>query len=180
MSMQVANEASLCTEESYTVRTRKCGGRGQYGSAFSKLPVLFSCCFPFCFSCLTTSHHLFLSCTRHSRLLGLTLKDFMETFSVCMYVCVCIYMCVCVCIYIYIYYHPQTISLYHNSSVWLDKDGCCRSKERIRIYFKIGRSTKRFVFFEFIYFVLTYMLYIYICMFPACCFHQRTCGTRPF
>ena len=46
------------------------------------------------------------------------------------------------------------------------------SKERIKIYFEIGRSTKRFVFFEFIYFVFTYMLYI--CMFPACCFHQRT------
>ena len=52
------------------------------------------------------------------------------------------------------------------------KDGCCRSKERIRIYFKIRRSMKRFVFFEFIYFVLTYVLYI--CMFPACYFHQRT------
>ena len=49
----------------------------------------------------------------------------------------------------------------------------CRSKERIRIYFKIGKSTKRFVFFEFIYFVLTYMLYI--CMFPTCCFRQRKC-----
>ena len=30
---------------------------------------------------------------------------------------------------------------------------CCRSKERIKIYLKIGRSTKRFVFCEFIYFV---------------------------
>ena len=45
---------------------------------------------------------------------------------------------------------------------------CCRSKEKIKIYFKIGRSTKRFVFFEFSYFVLTYVLYM--CMFPACCF----------
>ena len=36
--------------------------------------------------------------------------------------CVCV--CVCVC-----------------------KDGCCRSEERIKIYFKIGRSTKTFVFF---------------------------------
>ena len=33
-------------------------------------------------------------------------------------------------------------------------------------------STKRFVFFKFIYFVLTYVLYI--CMFPARCFRQRT------
>ena len=46
-------------------------------------------------------------------------------------------------------------------------------------YFKIRRSTKRFVFFEFIYFVLTYVLYI--CMFPACCFRQRTyVARRPF
>ena len=41
----------------------------------------------------------------------------------------------------------------------------------IYIYLK-KRSTKRFVFFEFIYFVLTYVLYM--CMFPACCFRQRT------
>ena len=40
------------------------------------------------------------------------------------------------------------------------KDVCCRSKERIRIYLKIRRSTKRFVCFWFIYFVLTYVLYI--------------------
>ena len=52
------------------------------------------------------------------------------------------------------------------------------SKERIKIYFKIGRSTKRFVFFEFIYFVLTYILYI--CMFPACCFRQRTYVAQSF
>ena len=39
--------------------------------------------------------------------------------------------------------------------IYIYKDGCCKSKERIRIDFKIGRSTKRFVFFEFIfYFVL--------------------------
>ena len=31
---------------------------------------------------------------------------------------------------------------------------------------------KRFVFFEFIYFVLIYVLYM--CMFPACCFRHRT------
>ena len=42
--------------------------------------------------------------------------------------------------------------------------------------FKIGRSTKRFIFFEFIYFVLAYVLYI--CMFPACCFRQRTCEVQ--
>ena len=64
-------------------------------------------------------------------------------------------------------------NLLNTSRINIFKDGCCRSKERIRMYFKIGRSTKRFVFFEFIYFVLTYVLYI--CMFPACCFRQRTC-----
>ena len=48
-------------------------------------------------------------------------------------------------IYIYIY-------------IYIYKDGCCGSKERIRIYLK-----KRFVFFQFIYFVLTYVLYIYEC-----------------
>ena len=31
------------------------------------------------------------------------------------------------------------------------KDGYCRYNERIRIYFKIRRSTKRFVFFECMY-----------------------------
>ena len=46
----------------------------------------------------------------------------------------------------------------------------------IYVYLKIGRSTKRSVFCEFIYFVLTYVLYIY--MFPACCFCQRTCVTQ--
>ena len=56
--------------------------------------------------------------------------------------------------------------------IYIYKDGCCRSKERIRIYFKIRRSTKRFVFFEFIYLILTYVLYI--CMFPARCFRQKT------
>ena len=46
----------------------------------------------------------------------------------------------------------------------------------IYIYIYISKkrwSTKRFVFFEFIHFDLTYVLYI--CMFPACCFRQRTC-----
>ena len=45
-------------------------------------------------------------------------------------------------------------------------------------YILIGKSTKRFVFFEFIYLVLTYVLYI--CMFPACCFRQRTCVAQGF
>ena len=40
------------------------------------------------------------------------------------------------------------------------------------VCFKIRRSTKRIVFFLFIYFVLIYVLYM--CIFPACCFRQRT------
>ena len=59
-----------------------------------------------------------------------------------------------------------------DDNIYIYKDCCCRYKERIRIYFKIRRSTKRFVFFEYTYFVFTYVLYI--CMFPACCFCQRT------
>ena len=54
------------------------------------------------------------------------------------------------------------------------KDGCCRSKERIRIYFKIGISTKRFVFLN-LFILFLHTCYIYICMFSTCCFHQRTC-----
>ena len=45
-------------------------------------------------------------------------------------------------------------------------------KKKIKIYSKIRRSMKRFVVFESIYFVLMYVLYM--CMFPACCFRQRT------
>ena len=41
----------------------------------------------------------------------------------------------------------------------------------IYIYSKIGRSTKRFVFFEFIYLLI---LFLHTCMFPACCFCQKT------
>ena len=52
-----------------------------------------------------------------------------------------------------------SLSIYIYIYVW------CRSKERIKIYIR-RRSTKRFVFFKFIYFVLTYVLYM--CMFPAC------------
>ena len=47
---------------------------------------------------------------------------------------------------------------------------CCRSKERKK-YFKMSRSTKRFVFFFRIYLFISFL---YTCMFPACCFHQRT------
>ena len=60
--------------------------------------------------------------------------------------------------------------------IYIYIDGCCRSKERIWIYFK-GRSTKRFLFFEFIYFVPTYVfiyiyiyIYIYMCVCVCVCF----------
>ena len=75
-------------------------------------------------------------------------------------------------------FHVCTINKKYEKSletylmILIYKEGCCRSIERIRIYFKIRRSMRRFVFFEFIYFVLTYVLYI--CLFLACCFHQRT------
>ena len=35
-------------------------------------------------------------------------------------ICIYIYIYVCIYIYIYIVIHWQTVSLYHNSSVWLD------------------------------------------------------------
>ena len=41
----------------------------------------------------------------------------------------------------------------------------------IYIYIKIRKSTKIFIFFEFISFVLTYVLYM--CLFPACYFRQK-------
>ena len=45
----------------------------------------------------------------------------------------------------------------------------CRSKERKK-YFKMNRSTKRFVFLK----IYLFILFLHMCMFPACCFHQRT------
>ena len=69
------------------------------------------------------------------------------------------------------YYNLYFVFIY--IYIYIYKDGCCWSKERIRLYFKMGRSTKRFVLFEFIYFVLIYVLYL--CMFPACCCRLRTC-----
>ena len=45
-------------------------------------------------------------------------------------------------------------------------------KKEEKYIFKTGRSTKRFVFFEFIYIVLTYVLHT--CTFPAFYFRQRT------
>ena len=39
------------------------------------------------------------------------------------------------------------------------------------IYFKMIRSTKRFVFFR----IYLFILFLHICMFPARCVRQRTC-----
>ena len=74
VSAQMANEANLCTEESWAVRTRNDGGSGWCGSAF--LSFLHSSVATFLLAsqtftpCLTTSRHLSLSCTKYSRLLG--------------------------------------------------------------------------------------------------------------
>ena len=55
-------------------------------------------------------------------------------------------------IYIYIYIYNIYIYIYIND--------CCRSKERIKIYFKIGRSTKRFVFFKNLFILFLHTCYI--------------------
>ena len=47
---------------------------------------------------------------------------------------------------------------------------CCKSKERKK-YFRIWRSTKRFVFVFRIY---LFILFLHTCIVPACCFRQRT------
>ena len=92
---------------------------------------------------------------------------------VSMYVFIYMYMCVYVCIYVYIYIFIHIcICIWIYIPIYIYMYGGCRGKEQIRIYLKIRRSTRRFVFFEFIYLVLAYVLYI--CMFPACCFRQRT------
>ena len=71
---------------------------------------------------------------------------------------------------------PPIVQAYIYIYIYIYKDGCWKSKERIRIYFEIKRSTKRFLFFGFIYFVLAYVLYI--CMFPVCCLRQRKYVTQ--
>ena len=57
-------------------------------------------------------------------------------------------MCVCVCVYIYIYIYINV---------------CYKSKERIKIYFKIGRSTKRFVFLLNSFILFLHTGYIWEC-----------------
>ena len=40
---------------------------------------------------------------------------------------------------------------------------CCRSKERMKIYFKIGRSTKRFVFLKKLFILFLHsVIYMYV------------------
>ena len=83
-------------------------------------------------------------------------------------VCVCVYVpaCLCVCIYIYIY---------------IFRDGSCRSKERIRISFKIGRFPKRFFYStSFCSCIRDIYIYIYIYIYPAFCLRQRTCLAQGF
>ena len=62
-----------------------------------------------------------------------------------------LYVCMHVCMHIYIYIY-----------IYLFKDGCCRSKERIKIYLKIGRSTKRFVFLN-LFILFLHTCYVYVC-----------------
>ena len=69
-------------------------------------------------------------------------------------------------IYIYIYIDTHT----HTHTPHTHTHTHTHTHIYIYIYIKIRRSTERFVSFESIYFLLTYLLYIY--MFPACCFRQ--------
>ena len=58
-------------------------------------------------------------------------------------------------LYLYIYLLIDKIDRYLNIYTYM--------------YFEIGRSTKRFlVFFNL------FILFLHSCMFPACCFRQRT------
>ena len=61
VSTQMANEANLCAEESWTVRTRNGGGTGWCGSAFPKFPAQLSCCVPSCFTDVRSTFDNFTS-----------------------------------------------------------------------------------------------------------------------
>ena len=50
-----------------------------------------------------------------------------------MCVCVCVFFCVCACVVI----HRQTVSLYHKSSVWIDKQNAS-SRDRYPPTFSLG------------------------------------------
>ena len=56
---------------------------------------------------------------------------------------------------------------------------CCRSEERIKIYFKIGWSTKRFVFF-LIYLFCSFIHVIYVYVSSLLLSSENICGTRPW
>ena len=43
-----------------------------------------------------------------------------STVYIYIYICLCVCVFVCVRAHVYIVIHRQTVSLYHNSSVWLD------------------------------------------------------------
>ena len=63
-------------------------------------------------------------------------------------------------IYIYIY-----IYICKKISSFFFVEGPKREKSK---YFKMNKSTKRFVFFKELF-----ILFLHTCMFPACCFDQR-------
>ena len=73
-----------------------------------------------------------------------------KTVCVCVYISIYICVCVCVCV-------------------------CCGSKERINIYFKIGWSTKRFVFFL----IYLFCSYIHIYVSNLLLLSENIYGTRP-
>ena len=53
--------------------------------------------------------------------------------NIYIYIYIFIYMCVCVCVCVRIVIHRETVSLYHNSSVWLDtKDAWSETCPTIR------------------------------------------------
>ena len=67
-------------------------------------------------------------------------------------------------IYIYIYTCTKIFSRSENLSNvfnYIYKHFCCRSKERIKICFKIGRSTKIFVSFELFFLDMCY-IHVYV------------------
>ena len=66
-------------------------------------------------------------------------------------------------------YWSSTIYIYIYIYRWL-----LQGQRKNKDIFKIEMSTKRFLLFNLsISFLHT--CYIYTCMFPACCFHERTC-----
>ena len=81
---------------------------------------------------------------------------------------------------------PIHLSIYKLSYLIYEniyKDGCFRSKERIRIYSKIRRSMKRFFFliYSFCSYIRVIYIYIYIYIYVSSLLlsSENICGTRP-